>query len=123
MGLPKVTYDMDEFIRLTGISEDEWNKELSWLYGLYRDGVIWVKPNFPLTLLHEFVHWVLDYPYRSLMTGSITLFFVFLNELWDLVQGVIFHREWRKDIHDQINGLRKTFNDFLDFALCREVDE
>ncbi len=117
MIFPKVTMDLQKYLKHS-LYRDSISPSLN---GLYCDGLIWIRKKKPTTLFHEFVHHI----FCSIgnHNGSTRLFFDFCNLTFDFVHCTISHKNWRENIWQGIDVLQESWNDFLDFALCREVFE
>jgi hypothetical protein len=129
---PIVTTDWHEFWKLA-IKDGHINEEpREGLYGEYLYGVIWVKKLSPLTLGHEFIHHLFRLIGNS--DGGTRLFFDFLNCVYEEVFGFVCHKSWRNQkviqcdgkntsqIWMQLETILESWNDWLDWQLCRDPD-
>ena len=124
---PFVTTDWEEYRKRTDYRE---RKPEPRICGQYLYGVIWVKKLTPLTLGHELIHHFLRMIGNA--DGGTRLFFDFINEIYEEVFGFVCHKTWRNQIRIkyrgkstnqiwvQVEAIRESWNDWLDWQLCRE---
>lgn len=115
---PKVTTNLSEFFKLSKSKP----KDSDGINGYYARGIIWTRNLNPKTILHELIHHLTKFPHNHNLSCSLILFFDFLNDVHDLINGVIFYEGWRVDIHECIEVIKESWNDFLDWILCRDVE-
>jgi len=101
---------------LTGFNSKE--KSLT-AKGYYNKGVVWTKENNASTLFHEFIH----HFFRSIGNhcGSTRLFFDFLNQIYESIWCMIKYPDWRCNSHLVFESIKDSWNDWLDWMLCRDV--
>lgn len=114
--LPKVTYNLSEYLRLTGRDEIEVSRYAT---ALYFDGVIWLSRPSAKLLLHETVHHIIgnssDVSYVApRLLGDL------LNVFWDVFYFRASHfRTTVEQRRECIARIKEALNDFLDWVLCR----
>ena len=126
---PKVTLDREEFWNnekpecvtlFYNSSEEFWSTvNRSGTNGLCGNRTIWLKMLNPVTLLHELLHYPIRYFHRTSGDASIVLFCDFLTDCLDFVNGILRYKEWRKEIHEALEVVTVSWNDWLDWILCR----
>ena len=87
--------------------------------GGYYNNTIWLRQKNPLTLFHELIH----HFFRSIGNhdGGTRLFFDFLNQIYESIWCFIRYSDWRKNCHLVLEDIKITWNDFLNWQLCRDV--
>jgi hypothetical protein len=125
--MPKVTYDLDEYCRMTLTSLEELNAGLKERYGktakfngLYWNGGIWVPRADFLSIFHEFIHHIIHWVPDS-NNGSARFFIDFIEMGYDCVWGFVRYKGNRNRIWCLVDWGKTAWNDFLDFYLCRDV--
>lgn len=117
--IPKVTYDLKEY-NLLANDNDTGSDPGFYIHGLYYNGVIWSRhPSF-LTIFHELIHHF-NVSIGDIDGGSFKLFMDFLDSLYDCMWSLTRFRGNREKVWHFVYYVRTTWNDFLDFYLCRDV--
>ena len=116
---PFVMTDLEEFKNYTktDVSIPEFVK------GLYFKGIIWIRNICsPYTLCHEFGHHIF-YSIGN-YDGGTRLFFDFINVVYEEICGFIRYKNWRQKgyIWEQVDTIKESWNDFLDWQLCRDIE-
>lgn len=114
--LPKITADIHEYFRLIGKKE---RKVPDRVLGYYWKNVIWTRKKNFRTILHELGHWILRKPYEHNLSASLILFCDFITEVYEFINGMLFYPKWRESIHKCLDEVEISFNDWLDWVLCR----
>ena len=120
MKLPKVTYSLKEFQKREGVQLRPINDRIS---GLCGDETIWIKTGSPVTLLHELVHYFIRRLHLKAIkfkSASVVLFLDFLGDGHDFINRILRHRKWRGRVHEALDVVVESWNDWLDWVLCRE---
>jgi hypothetical protein len=117
---PAVTTNLEEFKKYCKIKYEV----PTFIKGYYFEGVIWIRNVCsPYVLIHELGHHI----FHSIgnHNGGTRLFFDFINVFYEKICGFIRHKTWRnrKFFWTQIECIHEAWNDFLDWQLCRDVDE
>jgi len=113
---PKVTRDFNEYRKLSGSSLQ---KPSSTAKGYYYNGIIWIKDLEPLTLLHEFTHYILN------NVGNTSFLMRRFFDLVDFIQDCFFHyvryKEWRNLEVKQmiIEGIQEIIEDITTWIMCK----
>lgn len=114
---PIVTMDFDEY---TFLSKDTKYSEgpPDHIRALYFAGVIWLRKKSFRSIFHELIHHV----FRSIGNhcGETRLFFDFVNEVFENVSGFVNYGIWRRYFYYGVEDVIESWNDFLDFKLCRD---
>lgn len=116
---PKVHTDYSVYQELTG-SDYPVSK---YTKGLYKEGRVWLGKMDPITLLHEFNHHVL-WSVGGLRSASRRLFFDLIDVIMDGFYHWLRYPNKREKQEWGIIGdvIRDSWNDWLDWIFCREVD-
>ena len=113
---PKVTRDFNEYRKLSGSSLQ---KPSSTAKGYYYNNVIWIKDLEPLTLLHEFTHYILN------NVGNTSFLMRRLFDLVDFVQDSFYHYVRYKECRDLetkqiiIKGIQEIIEDITTWITCK----
>ena len=113
---PKVTRDFNEYKKLSGSSLQ---KPSSTAKGYYYNDVIWIKDLEPLTLLHEFTHYILN------SIGNTSFLMRRLFDLVDFVQDGFYHyvryKNCRTPLMKQImrKGILEIIEDIKIWITCK----
>jgi hypothetical protein len=113
---PKVTKDFSEYRKLSGSSLQ---KPSVTAKGYYYNGVIWVKHLDPLTLGHEFTHYMLN------SVGNTSFLTRRLFDLIDFIQDSFYHYlryEKCRDLetkHIIMKGIHEIIEDIKIWITCK----
>jgi len=113
---PKVTRDINEFWKHENRKPKATRDCVS---GHCGDYTIWIRTSNPVTLLHELIHYPIRYLHRTTGDASLFLFCDFLTDCLDFVNGILRYKSWRKEVHEALEVVIVTWNDWLDWILCR----
>ncbi len=113
---PKVTLSLVEYIKHAkgNYVHSETSK------GQYFNGMMWIKELNIITITHELIHHILHSIGNG--NGSTRLFFDFIDTIYETLHGILFYKDWRRNIKYAFENVRCSWKDFLDFSLCREIE-
>ena len=113
---PKVTKDFNEYRKLSGSSLQ---KPSNTAKGYYYNGVIWIKDLEPITLTHEFTHYILN------SIGNTDFLIRRLFDLIDFIQDSFYHYLRYKGCRDLetkqiiIKGIHEIIEDITTWITCK----
>lgn len=124
MLFPKVTVDAIKYIQHCLKKEEVEEEYVDMVIGdrraSYFDNMVWLSKLSSMDILHEYMHHATRTTLHYPNYGNLTLFSDFIDNILDLVWGVIFFKDWRLHIWEGIDRVKEAWSDFLDFVLCRD---